>query len=444
MIYFVGELLVLCLFTALLWFGIGWWVSGLEGKKSQRAREQEWRHYLNTLRRDRDTFRDEVEKAHGRIRVLENRRADGKSPPKGTELDGEERQAYRHQIEELQDKYETTERKMLGFSQHVESLHQQNLEREDLLVNLKQKLTDTVTRLKEREQQLETLNSAAAGHTVDAQSQTRDLQNLVLSQQQRIDELQAADQASGAQQAAEFKNLLAKKDAQLSKLRDELLAAQRNAEQEAQRQVNELKHIVREQEITIAELNEQQEAPAGSRLDEEMRFMREAMMEQEAVISQLRKVLDKSTKLTGQHRALRTQKAAPETPQSGDLFESVNPPPAVAPSDVSAPAAQARPAPPAPPVAAVESTAHGRHNPPSPSITLHAAAPADSDDLKKINGIGPAFERTLNRLGIYQFKQIAALTPDDIVWVARKIHSFPERLIRGRWVEQAKALSETA
>lgn len=67
--------------------------------------------------------------------------------------------------------------------------------------------------------------------------------------------------------------------------------------------------------------------------------------------------------------------------------------------------------------------------------------PADADDLKRIKGVGPVIEKTLNGLGIYQFKQVAAFTRDNITWVDKYI-SFPGRIDREEWVSQAKALGE--
>ncbi len=67
--------------------------------------------------------------------------------------------------------------------------------------------------------------------------------------------------------------------------------------------------------------------------------------------------------------------------------------------------------------------------------------PADSDDLKRIKGVGPVIEKTLNGLGIYQFKQIADFTRDNISWVDKYI-SFPGRIDREEWVSQAKALAQ--
>ena len=67
--------------------------------------------------------------------------------------------------------------------------------------------------------------------------------------------------------------------------------------------------------------------------------------------------------------------------------------------------------------------------------------PADADELKRIKGIGPVIEKTLNGLGIYQFKQIAEFSRDNIAWVDKYI-SFPGRIDREEWVSQAKELAE--
>lgn len=73
---------------------------------------------------------------------------------------------------------------------------------------------------------------------------------------------------------------------------------------------------------------------------------------------------------------------------------------------------------------------------------LLEAPPADSraDDLKQIRGIGPVLEQTLNRLGIYFFAQLAALGTEEVAWVAHHLNTFPGRISRDRWVEQAAQL----
>lgn len=68
------------------------------------------------------------------------------------------------------------------------------------------------------------------------------------------------------------------------------------------------------------------------------------------------------------------------------------------------------------------------------------AKPKDADDLKRIGGVGPVIEKTLNGLGIYHFQQIADFTRENIAWVDDHI-SFPGRIDREDWVGQAKALA---
>ena len=67
----------------------------------------------------------------------------------------------------------------------------------------------------------------------------------------------------------------------------------------------------------------------------------------------------------------------------------------------------------------------------------------DPDDLKKIGGVGPKLEGTLNELGIYHFWQIAEFTPDNVAWVDGYL-SFKGRIDRDDWIGQAKALAEEA
>lgn len=66
---------------------------------------------------------------------------------------------------------------------------------------------------------------------------------------------------------------------------------------------------------------------------------------------------------------------------------------------------------------------------------------AKGDDLKKVNGIGPAFEKRLNSMGIYTYADLAGLTLKK----AEKLEAehgdamtSPEQW--GEWIEQAKEL----
>lgn len=79
-----------------------------------------------------------------------------------------------------------------------------------------------------------------------------------------------------------------------------------------------------------------------------------------------------------------------------------------------------------------------------PQRTIKALfiAPAEHDDLKKIKGIGPVMERTLNELGVTTFRQLAEFTQRDIDQVSEAIGAFPGRIERDDWVGKARQIVE--
>ncbi|UOA31457.1 50S ribosomal protein L21 [Sulfitobacter sp. DSM 110093] len=88
----------------------------------------------------------------------------------------------------------------------------------------------------------------------------------------------------------------------------------------------------------------------------------------------------------------------------------------------------------APVAGPVETSADGK-----PAL-LDAPRADGADDLKRIGGIGPKLEQTLNELGIYHFDQLAALQGDEIEWVDARLR-FKGRIQRDDWIGQAKALA---
>ena len=60
------------------------------------------------------------------------------------------------------------------------------------------------------------------------------------------------------------------------------------------------------------------------------------------------------------------------------------------------------------------------------------------DDLKKIHGIGPTFERVLNKLGIFTFRKIATWGVTDLKRIADKLDTPPDRIKRDKWIAEAK------
>lgn len=69
------------------------------------------------------------------------------------------------------------------------------------------------------------------------------------------------------------------------------------------------------------------------------------------------------------------------------------------------------------------------------------AAPTNADDLKKIKGVGPGLEKTLNELGIYTFAQIATWGAAEIAWVDARL-KFKGRITRDDWIGQSQAFAE--
>ena len=63
-----------------------------------------------------------------------------------------------------------------------------------------------------------------------------------------------------------------------------------------------------------------------------------------------------------------------------------------------------------------------------------------SDDLKKIDGVGPALERKLNALGVTRFDQIAGFSDEEVGKVDDALN-YKGRVTRDDWVGQAKALA---
>ena len=73
---------------------------------------------------------------------------------------------------------------------------------------------------------------------------------------------------------------------------------------------------------------------------------------------------------------------------------------------------------------------------------LSAPRSGKADDLKTIEGIGPATERLCNELGFFHLDQIAGWTSPEIAWVDANLKGFKGRVTRDRWVAQAKLVGE--
>ncbi len=64
------------------------------------------------------------------------------------------------------------------------------------------------------------------------------------------------------------------------------------------------------------------------------------------------------------------------------------------------------------------------------------------DRLQAIKGIGPAIEKTLNEMGIFNFQQVAEMSEYDIDRVAKRLKGFHSRIYREDWIGQARDLRD--
>jgi predicted flap endonuclease-1-like 5' DNA nuclease len=64
----------------------------------------------------------------------------------------------------------------------------------------------------------------------------------------------------------------------------------------------------------------------------------------------------------------------------------------------------------------------------------------EKDNLTEIKGIGPAFQRKLNGLDIFSFRQLSELHGESVERLAQAIAVFPDRIHRDNWIGQASRL----
>ena len=72
--------------------------------------------------------------------------------------------------------------------------------------------------------------------------------------------------------------------------------------------------------------------------------------------------------------------------------------------------------------------------------TLSAPRDGRADDLKILEGVGPAMEKLVNSLGFYHFDQIANWTAEEVAWVDSHMKTFRGRIVRDKWQAQAKII----
>ncbi|MDC1196366.1 molybdopterin oxidoreductase, partial [Crocinitomicaceae bacterium] len=72
--------------------------------------------------------------------------------------------------------------------------------------------------------------------------------------------------------------------------------------------------------------------------------------------------------------------------------------------------------------------------------TIGTADESKKDDLKKLSGVGPAFETALNDAGIWTFEQISKMTKSEYDMMDALTGKFPGKAEKEDWASQAKEL----
>lgn len=79
------------------------------------------------------------------------------------------------------------------------------------------------------------------------------------------------------------------------------------------------------------------------------------------------------------------------------------------------------------------------------AATSRSVEPSETDNLKLINGIGPAVEHRLHGIGIYTFAQLAALSPADIAAAIAGLSGLTaKRIAKQDWIGQASRLAASS
>lgn len=139
--------------------------------------------------------------------------------------------------------------------------------------------------------------------------------------------------------------------------------------------------------------------------------------------------------------------AAPAVAPQAPVAEAVATPAAFVSAPVAAPAPRAA-KPKAAPKAKAEAKVEAKPKAPAKPKAAKAAGPerlkgprkGKADDLKEIEGIGPALEKLVNSLGFYHFDQIASWSDADVALVDAEMTGFKGRITRDKWVAQAKII----
>ncbi|MFK8014161.1 MAG: hypothetical protein AB8G17_01805 [Gammaproteobacteria bacterium] len=396
MAYLIQQIIWFVLLTAVLWGAIGWWLRSTGQRKIVAAMAEETELKIQSLRRSRDEYRDQVEEL---------------SATSGALTTNQKAQVTDY-VRKLEDKISTGKTQIAALSEKMDELTAAAKQREAQLASLHGALEEAKRSTTAPPAQTPTDRPAASEN--NTAEQVREQKRTINKLNARIQSLSQRQQEPMA--ATEHASLLdvirAQKETiagmarkfeshsgSVPKAHDEKLAALERTIAARDKELNRTREQIaqmhersRSQQQELARL----EAASDQERDEEDReSLLQALREQERIIVTLKEQLrERVTPPTRPPAPTRNQ-------QSGDLFTQ------------------------------------------PPKVLLSEPA-GEPDDLQKIHGVGPVLEAKLNELGIFHFRQVAKLSDDDIGWIAAQMNAFPNRILRERWVSQAAVLADDA
>lgn len=398
--YLIGEILVYMLITAMLWAAVGWWLRSVGQDTQVRRLAADFDSKLDSLQRSRDDYRDQAEQLA----------AAGGGKVEGRIISEQQRAQIATHVRKLETEISEGRERIASLATRLEEVGEKAEAREREAATLRQRLDTLGDAVRERDTRLQQLQSSAPSQetpdSVRALAALRaklvDKEKTIAHQTRRIEELRNNDEADiGGNAAAQqdHARLLQVMTAQKNTIAD--LKRQLEARPPGNGDGDEatrLRSAVAERDAAIGKLRQRLDALNSARNDADPEPLMEVIRAQEKTIAGLN---DKIRALNAAESRPAQRRAAPDA-RSGDLFDQTR---------------RTRPA------------------------GLLDAPEGEPDDLKKIYGIGPVLETRLNELGVFYFRQIATFGEEEIAWIASKMPSFPNRIIRDRWVAQADQLS---
>jgi predicted flap endonuclease-1-like 5' DNA nuclease/archaellum component FlaC len=408
--YLIGEIFICLILAALIGAVIAWLLRGV------RCRSRE-----NTLSAELDQTRTALDTAEANGRALEGSLSDLRAEM--TSQTGK-LQARISELEPLQRKVQERETAISQLETDFQTLQEENKSQIA-------KLQETIAELKPLQTQLESSQNESARLNTE-------LQTVAHQKDQEISNLknEIAELAYMREEMKERDTTIERLESQLrtqTTTKDGEIARLQTLRQKQEKEIRDitaefaelapLKATVLERQNEISHLQKELQTLSRSK-QEKIDGLQRSLKDHEASIQHLNARLKAATQNQAELKRLRQQSS--ELSALRDKLKQRDATIADLRKQLAAGRRRAKPA-------AVPKRAVRR-----PRKKQLYTPPKEKDDLKRIFGIGPVMEKTLNKLGVTSFQQIARFTRKDIERVAKALQSFPDRIVRDDWVGGAK------